>query len=228
MYLPPQFNVRDRAIACELIRAHPFASLISTDDAGLPLVTHLPLHLQERGDTLVLLGHVAKPNPHWRYLQARPTAVVTFLGPHAYMSPKVYPDLARVPTWNYLAVHCTVQATLIEDPLAKDRLLKQLIADHDPSYAEQWRGLGEEFAHRMLAGIMAFELEVSELQCKLKLNQHRPEAHAAMKSAYASGNENERALADWMDRLGMASRKESSPMDARWVRAAIKTVANDE
>ncbi len=204
MYLPPQFNARDRSLACELIRAHPFASLISTDDAGLPFVTHLPLHLQEQGEALVLLGHVAKPNPHWRYLQARPTAVVTFLGPHAYMSPKVYPDLARVPTWNYLAVHCNVQATLIDDPLAKDRLLKQLIADHDPSYAEQWRGLGEEFVHRMLAGIMAFELEVSELQCKLKLNQHRPEAHAAMKCIYASGNENERALAEWMKRLGMA------------------------
>ncbi len=116
MYLPRQFEAKDEAIATELIRARPFASLISVDDEGLPFVTHLPLHLVERGGQRVLLGHCAKPNPHWRYLQARPQAVVTFLGPHAYMSPQVYPDLARVPTWNYLAVHCTVQATLIEEP----------------------------------------------------------------------------------------------------------------
>lgn len=201
MYLPRQFNDDDGVHALDLIRTHPFASLISTDEAGLPFVTHLPLHLQERGEQRVLLGHVAKPNPHWRYLQARPQAVVTFLGPHAYLSPKVYPDLARVPTWNYLAVHCTVQATLIEEASAKDRLLKALIGDHEPPYAEQWRGLGEEFAYKMLSGIAAFELQVTDLQCKLKLNQHRPEAHAAMKAMYAAGNENEQALAHWMDRL---------------------------
>jgi transcriptional regulator len=119
------------------------------------------------------------------------------------MSPKVYPDLARVPTWNYLAVHCTVQARLVEEPAAKDALLKKLIGDHEPAYAAQWRGLGEDFAHKMLAGIVAFELRVTGLQCKLKLNQHRPEAHAAMKAAYAAGDENERALAAWMDKLGL-------------------------
>jgi transcriptional regulator len=202
MYLPPHFK-GDRAQAEALIIDHPFASLISTDEAGFPFVTHLPLHLEQRGEHLVLLGHVAKPNPHWRYLQARPQAVATFLGPHAYLSPKVYPDLTRVPTWNYLAVHCTVQATLIEDPVGKDALLKKLIGDHEPPYAEQWRGLGDEFAHKMLAGIVAFELQVIDLQCKVKINQHRPEAHAAMKAMYAAGNENEQALGDWMDRLGL-------------------------
>lgn len=203
MYMPPQFTSDDRADALALMRAYPFASLISNDEAGLPYVTHLPLHAQEEGEQLVLLGHVAKPNAHWRYLQARPQAVVTFLGPHAYMSPKVYPDLARVPTWNYLAVHCTVQARLVEEPAAKDALLKKLIGDHEPAYAAQWRGLGGDFAHKMLAGIVAFELRVTGLQCKLKLNQHRPEAHAAMKAAYAAGDENERALAAWMDKLGL-------------------------
>ncbi|MDP1885984.1 FMN-binding negative transcriptional regulator [Polaromonas sp.] len=204
MYLPPQFK-GDRVQAQALITDHPFASLVSVDDAGLPYVTHLLLHLEERGDQLVLLGHVAKPNPHWRYLAARPQAVATFIGPHAYLSPKVYPDLARVPTWNYLAVHCTVQASLIEDPQAKDRLLKKLIGDHEPPYAEQWRGLGEEFAHKMLAGIVAFELQVTDLQCKLKLNQHRTESHAAMKAMYAAGTPDEQALAGWMDRLGMGT-----------------------
>jgi len=203
MYLPPQFQAKDHAHALALMREHPFASLISTDDAGLPYVTHLPLHLQEEGEQLVLLGHVARPNAHWRYLQARPQALVTFLGPHAYMSPQVYPDLARVPTWNYLAVHCTVQAALVEDPAAKDALLEKLIGDHEPPYAEQWRSLGEAFAHKMLAGIVAFELRVSDLQCKLKLNQHRPEAHAAMKAAYAAGGEDAQALATWMDKLGL-------------------------
>ena len=206
MYLPPQFHSEDFAIARDLITAHPFASLISTDDTQLPFVTHLPLHLVsgQAGDIAgdpVLLGHVAKPNLHWRYLQTRPTAVVTFMGPHAYMSPRVYPDLVRVPTWNYLAVHCTVEARLIEDAQAKDALLKKLIGDHDPAYAPQWRGLEHDYQVKMLSGIVAFELRITTLQCKLKLNQHRPESHAAMLATYAAGNDNERALADWMRRL---------------------------
>ena len=203
MYQPPHFKSSDPLVAADLMRSHPFASLISTDDDGLPFVTHLPLHLEDGQGALHLLGHCAKANPHWRYLQSRPVAVVTFLGPHAYQSPRIYPDRARVPSWNYLAVHCTVRATLIDDPLAKDRLLKKLIGDHEPSYAEQWRSLGKEFAHKMLSGITAFELQVLALQCKLKLNQHRPESHAALKAGYELGNADERELALWMDRLGM-------------------------
>ncbi len=208
MYLPPQFDAKERQQAMDLMREQPFASLISVDDATLPYISHLPLHLEQRGDQLVLLGHCAKSNPHWKYLQARAQAVVTFLGPHAYLSPAVYPDLLRVPTWNYLAVHCTVQASLIEDPSEKDGLLKKLIADHEPAYAAQWRGLDEEFRHKMLAGIVGFELQVTDLQCKLKINQHRRESHAAMNTMYLSGNDNERALAVWMQRLGMAAQRQ--------------------
>jgi transcriptional regulator len=206
MYQPPHFKSDDPAHASELMRRHPFASLVSTDDEGFPFVTHLPLHLEERDGRFVLLGHCARPNPHWRYLQARPRALATFLGPHAYQSPKIYPDLQRVPSWTYLAVHCEVRARLVEDAAGKDALLKKLIGDHEPAYAAQWQSLGEDFQHKMLAGIMAFELEVQRWSCKLKLNQHRPESHARLKADYAAGNENERELAAWMDRLGLGDR----------------------
>ena len=203
MYLPPQFNAKDEAHALDLMRAHPFASLISVDDTGFPFVTHLPLHLMQKNGEYVLLGHCAKPNPHWRYLQSRPQALVTFMGPQAYMSPKVYPDLTRVPTWSYLAVHAKVEAQLVEEPEAKDRLLKQLIGDHEPPYAKQWRGLAEDYQCKMLSAIVAFELRITDVQCAIKLNQHRPESHVAMHAAYAQGTEDEQALADWMVKLGM-------------------------
>jgi transcriptional regulator len=203
MYLPPQFVAKDASIAPELMRSHPLAQLISVDDEGLPFITPVPLHVVEEGGGLTLLGHVARPNPHARLLRERNTAVVVFQGPQAYMTPRVYPDLVRVPTWSYLAVHATVQARIVEGFDDKDRLLKHLIHDHDPAYADQWRGLGEEYQHKMMAGIVAFELRVTELQCKVKLNQHRPESHVAMHAAYAAGNADEQALAGWMQRLGM-------------------------
>ncbi|MDR2710030.1 MAG: FMN-binding negative transcriptional regulator [Burkholderiales bacterium] len=206
MYNPPQFANHDPRIAAQLMREYPFASLITLDDEGQPFVTHLPLHLVEEGDAFTLLGHVARLNPAWQHLAARPRATVTFLGANAYMSPDVYPDSLRAPTWDYLAVHCAVTARLLahDDAAGKDRLLKALIGDHEPAYAQQWRELDADFQHKMLGGTVAFELTVNDWQCKLKLNQHRPESHAALYAACAAGTPEQRALAEWMRALGMA------------------------
>jgi len=208
MYLPPQFAPQNPAVAHQVMRQHPFASLVSVDDDGLPFITHLPLHLDVSDADVhnsVLLGHCARGNAHWKYLASRPQAVVSFMGPHAYMSPKVYPDLVRVPTWNYVAVHCTVQAEVLDGHAAKDALLKQLIADHEPAYAEQWRGLPDDYTGKMLNGIVAFSLKIISLQCKVKVNQHRPEAHMRMLEIYDAGSPDENALGQWMRQMGLGA-----------------------
>lgn len=211
MYLPAQFDSQDTELAAQVMRSHPFASLISVDATGLPFVTHLPLHLElgqgRDGKQLpqTLLGHCARGNPHWKYLAARPQAVVTFMGPQAYMSPKVYPDLARVPTWNYIAVHCTVEAEVLDGEAAKDALLKPLIADHEPAYAAQWSALPHDYTGTMLSAIVAFSLKIISLQCKVKVNQHRPEAHSRMLEIYDAGGPEEQALGQWMRQMGLGA-----------------------
>ena len=204
MYLPKQFDHPQHA--CAIMREHPFASLISNDDEGFPFVSHLPFKLiEEGGQPSALLGHCARGNAHAQYLQLRPQALVTFMGPQAYMSPAVYPDLQRVPTWSYLAVHARVEARILEGEEAKDAMLKQLIAEHEPTYAAQWRALPESYTQGMLKGIVAFELKILNLQTKVKINQHRPESHVAMHAVYAQGNSQEQALALWMQRFGLVA-----------------------
>jgi transcriptional regulator len=203
MYLPKQFEQSDRALALELMRAHNFATLVSVGDDGAPFITHLPLIATEESGELIVEGHVARPNPHAKMIERGVMLTAAFMGPHAYMSPAVYSDLARVPTWNYLTVHASGAAQVIEGEAAKDALLKKLIAIHEPGYAQQWRDLGEEFQRKMLAGITAFRFTVTKLETKFKLNQHRKEAHVAMHARYAQGSADEQALAAWMQRLGM-------------------------
>ena len=201
MYLPQAFAHPD--YAREVMRAHPFANLISNGADGFPVATGLPLHLQEGegGDTL--LGHVALGNPHGQLLARQPQALAIFNGPSAYMSPSVYPDVQRVPTWLYVQVQAKVEARMIDAAADKDRLLKHLIGDHEPGYAQQWRSLSEEFTSSMLKRITAFELRIVDVQCALKLNQHRPEAHAEMAQQLAAGDTQAQALATWMNTLGM-------------------------
>ena len=207
MYLPKHFEAKDHALVLQVMRENSFALMTSADDAGVPFATHLPVIVSERGMAdareLVIEAHVAKPNPHWRYLEAGRETLLVFQGPQAYMSPRVYPDLARVPTWNYLAVHAYGKAHILEGEAKKDALLKGLIAIHESEYAAQWRGLDAEFQSKMLSGIVAFEIRVERLEAKFKLNQHRKEAHAAMKAMYSTGSADEQALAAWMTRLGM-------------------------
>jgi transcriptional regulator len=203
MYLPNHFNNSEPKVALQIMREHPFAAVTVTDGEGFPCVAHIPIHSDLVNGEFVLLGHVARGNPLWKHLQSNGKGLVNFLGPHAYMSPKVYPDLARVPTWNYLEVECRVQARILEPHIDKDALLKALISDHEPEYAAQWRAMDSTLAGKLLDGIAAFELKVTQWQCKIKLNQHRKESHVALYERYANGTADERALAKWMKQLEM-------------------------
>jgi transcriptional regulator len=206
MYLPRQFEHQDPSVTCRLLREHPLATLISLDEEGAPFLSHAPIKLDQVGaDGMpsVLLGHLARANPQVGHLVQRPNVVLSFMGPHAFMSTRVYPDEQRVPTWNYLSVQIKARVRLLEGEEAKDAMLKQLIADHDPPYASQWRALPEKYTHGMLAAIAAYEFQVLSIQTKVKLNQHRPESHAAMWTAYAQGPPREQEVAQWMQTLGL-------------------------
>ncbi len=207
MYMPRQFVSDKLGDALTIMRSHPFATLTSVDTDGFPFVTHLPLHAQvdDGAAPLVLWGHCSRANPHWKLLAANPQALVVFRGAHSYLSPTVYPDLQRVPTWNYVAVHCRVQVSLVDQPDDKDALLKCLIGDHEPAYAAQWRGLDEDYTRKMLAAVVGFRMEVLAWECKLKVNQHRTESYDTQHAVYSAqaqqGDRNAQELLQWMETL---------------------------
>jgi transcriptional regulator len=174
VYIPEYFRVRDHEDAIKFMRANPFAILISSTDAG-PYATHLPLFVRaEKGDEKVVLrGHVAKANPHWRYLEQQPECLAIFHGPHSYISPGNYTVLESVPTWNYGAVHLYGNAKVFSSPEALQGVLHELIHTFEPAYAAQWASLDEGFRERMLKQIVGFEIEVTKMEAKFKLNQNR-------------------------------------------------------
>jgi transcriptional regulator len=204
MYIPKQFEATNLDVTLEVMRAHNFATLITTQADGAPLVSHVPMIVENTDDAVLIRFHVARANPHGALLlESKTPSMIAFMGPHAYMSPSVYPDLRRVPTWNYTAVHAYGLPLEVTGDVKKDALLKSLIALHEPAYAQQWRDLDATYQTAMLGTITAFEMPVTKLESKFKLNQHRKEAHAAMKASYASGTPDEQALAQWMARLGL-------------------------
>jgi transcriptional regulator len=176
MYIPKQFQITDTAWCHTLMRAQSFAAMITADDAGVPFATHLPMLVDPaRGPLGTLRGHVARANPHWRYVAAgRPTLVV-FSGALAYVSPSWYATHPSVPTWNYVAVHATGTGTLVEDPEQVKTLLADLVRTYESSGPTAWslEGLAADYLAGMQRGIVAFEIPIERLEGKAKLSQNR-------------------------------------------------------
>jgi len=176
MYIPRHFEVTDTAWCHALMRAQSFAVMITADDAGAPFATHLPILVDEtRGPLGTLRGHVARANPHWRHLAAgRPTLVV-FSGAHAYVSPAWYATHPAVPTWNYVAVHATGTAALVEDAERVRALLADLVHVYEGPGPAAWsfESLPADYVAGMRRGIVAFEMPIDRLEGKAKLSQNR-------------------------------------------------------
>jgi len=172
MYIPEQFRVEDREPAVAFMRSNPFAILISTTNEG-PFATHVPVILRESQDHFLLRGHVAKANPHWRYLEQQSHCLTIFHGPHAYISPANYNTRENVPTWNYGAVHAYGNARTYSAPEQLLDMLDDLIPTFEAAYGEQWVSLNEAYRSRMLSHIVGFEIAVTKLEAKFKLSQNR-------------------------------------------------------
>lgn len=172
MYIPEHFRSKDRSAALAFMRDNPFAILVSTTNDG-PFATHVPVVIRETGDRLILRGHVAKANPHWRYLEQEPHCLMIFHGPHAYISPTNYATPENVPTWNYGAVHIYGNARTYSKPEELLGMLQDLIPTFEAAYAEQWASLTEAYRSRMLSHIVGFEIEVTNVEAKFKLSQNR-------------------------------------------------------
>jgi transcriptional regulator len=62
MYVPPHNRNDDRPTLVAFMRAHSFAALVTHGGEGLS-ATHLPVVVEEHGDRVRLLAHVARANP---------------------------------------------------------------------------------------------------------------------------------------------------------------------
>ena len=67
MYRPDLFRVDDVPQMHALMRARPFAALISNGAAGL-YASHLPTVLKDVGTYGAIEFHLARANPHWKEL----------------------------------------------------------------------------------------------------------------------------------------------------------------
>ena len=201
MYIPSFNKFTNQQEAIAFMQRYSFATMVTVKD-GFPMATHLPFLVQQMGEKLILRSHFAKSNP-----QAADSidqrVLVIFTEPHAYISPKNYEKTESVPTWNYLAVHAYGKCTLPESETSKAELLKETINYYEADYLKQWESLPDDFKSKMMKGIVAFEIDVDDLQAKSKLSQNRSEKEQEniISNLSQADHSNEREIAGYMARL---------------------------
>jgi transcriptional regulator len=205
MYAPDAFHVTEKAPLLEVMRDHPFALIVTGSDAGM-VATSAPVVTLETPEGVVLRGHLARANPHWRAMDGKTDSLVVFSGPDGYVSPGWYEASPAVPTWNYASVHATGRLVARHDEEFVRSVMAELTARHEGNRDRPWRleGLPGEFRERLYEAIVGFEMPVARLEGKFKLGQNRSveDRLGVIEGLEREGRAEAAALAAFMKRHG--------------------------
>jgi transcriptional regulator len=177
MYNLPYFKEKDAAVVKRFMHEHPFAFLAGCDAENKPIATQVPVFIDEKEGKLFLTGHIMKNTDHHKAFVQNPNVLTVFTSPHTYVSATWYDDPMQASTWNYISVHAkgTIrfgsEAELIS--ILKRLTLYYENNNHDSSTV--FDNLPEEYRNPLMKAIIAFEVEVTEMDNVFKLSQNRDE-----------------------------------------------------
>jgi transcriptional regulator len=137
-----------------------------------PMVVHAPVVVRAPDR---ILFHVSRSNRAAASLEGA-RALLSCLGPDAYISPDWYGTDDQVPTWNYVAVEAEGPLARLDDA-GLTALLDALGDAHEARLAPKpaWtRGkMSQGRFEAMLKAIIGFELRIEQLRGTRKLGQHK-------------------------------------------------------
>lgn len=200
MFTPKNFQENDPEVLLAFMRSHPFAVMLT---GGGLLGTHLPFVAKVAENRITLASHMALANPQAKHIAGQRVLVV-FSGPHAYISPSLYHNKVQVPTWNYVAVHTYGTVRLLDGHQAQMQVMEEMFLAFGPEYMPQWQSLPHQYRDSLLEHIVAFEIEVTDLQGQFKLSQNKPLAdrERIMQSLADSPDAYARETAEYMSKAG--------------------------
>lgn len=175
VYIPKAQRMEDRKVLLDFMDEFAFGMLVTA--APEIHITHIPIVLDRtKGKYGTLMAHLSRNNPQHKILDGKNPAVVVFRGPHRYISPSWYQKQPAVPTWNFAVVHASGRPKSNPDRQFTTAFLERLVGKFEGyekpsewSYAK----LPDAFKTGMMGGIMAFEMEIDQLEGKFKLGLER-------------------------------------------------------
>src|SRR6476661_2063162 len=121
---------------------------------------------------------MAKKSDHHRAFEENPNVLALFTGAHTYVSGTWYTgNPQQASTWNYIAIHARGQIRLLDEPALIELLRKLSLHFENNNIASStiYDNLPVDYKEKLIKAILAFELEVIEMDNVHKLSQNRDE-----------------------------------------------------
>ena len=192
----PAYAVEDPAVVAELVRANPWATLVSEGKDGI-VASHYPVLLDETSPDLTILSHFGRPDDVLHEL-GRHEVLVIIQGPHDYVSPSWYAPGDLIPTWNHVTAHLYGTPVLLDEE--ENYAVLSRLTDHFERHQPHGRSLAEDEAgtRRVAKGTAGLRMRVDRFEARAKLSQNKPaDVRDTIAARFA---ENNPALADEMRR----------------------------
>ncbi len=174
MYNLPHHKDPDHTVVLDFIRSHPFAFLTGCDEHNHPVVTQVPVFIDERDGKIFLSGHIMKNTDHQLAFAQNDQVLAVFTGPHTYVSASWYDTKQIGSTWNYMSVHAKGTMRFLDEQALLGVLERTTNHfENNPHSGSNFVDLPTEYVSRMAKAIVAFEVEVTGIDHVFKLSQDR-------------------------------------------------------
>lgn len=177
MYDLPYHKAKDEQDIKDFIAKYPFAFLTGCDSENKPVATQIPVFIEEKDGRKILRGHLMKNTDHHKAFLQNENVLAVFTGHSTYVSGTWYKNPYTPSTWNFMSVHAKGIIKFLDDKAIVDAL--RMVSLHFEKYNREsttiYDNLPSEFTARLMKAIVAFEIEIKELDTVFKLSQDRDE-----------------------------------------------------
>jgi transcriptional regulator len=176
MYDLPYFKEQDQSTVIQFVKEHPFAFISGVDESAKPVATQVPVFIDEKNGKIFLSGHLMRNTDHHKAFIQNPNVLTVFTGANTYVSASWYNEKRQASTWNYMSVYTKGSITFLDEQALMDVLKRT--TDHfenDPVSGSNFADIPGDYIHHLSKAIVAFEIEVSEIENVFKLSQNRDE-----------------------------------------------------
>lgn len=203
MYDLPYHKAKDQQDIKEFIGKYPFAFLTGCDEENKPVATQIPVFIEEKDGRKILRGHIMKNTDHHKAFMHNENVLAVFTGHQTYVSGTWYSNPHTPSTWNYMSVHAKGIIRFLDDDALIDVLrMTTLHFENQNEKSETiYDNLPSEITQRLMKMIVAFEIEVFELDTVFKLSQDRDaESYRNIILKLKDQGENGKVIADEMEK----------------------------
>ena len=175
MYNLPYHKEHNEQLIKEFVEQYPFAFLTGCDSGNSPVATQVPLFIEDKAGKKLLRGHIMKNTDHHKAFLNNENVLAVFTGKHTYVSGTWYSNPYTASTWNYMSVHVKGLIRFLDDSALEDvlRMTTLHFEDQNHQSATVFDNLPLEFKQRVMGAIVAFEIEVKEIDTVFKLSQEK-------------------------------------------------------